>query len=367
MPTAALREGTRLTDTSPVGLVRAVCPGKIILMGEHAAVYRRPAVVATVDLLTEVSLSAATDERVTAELADLERHWSWQPNDILGVTDTARRRWQDYATDPTPAGLERLLGEGDAERLALLAIGEAAQAAGKRPEGLKIRVSSQLPMGAGLGSSASVAAAIVAALWRYWGQAATAEDVAEVVLEVERRQHGFPSGIDHQTVIRGGVVWAQPGDEAGQPSLEAIDCERVPQPIIVDTGSPAETTGEVVDAVRSGVGEAHPGWEEFEAATRAFRTAIECGEDVRPMVREAHRCLLEIGVVPGRVAAWISSWEDGGGAAKISGAGATRGDHGGCILAFPPPGWHRPTLTLPEDWAPLPVEIGGAGLSVSAE
>ncbi len=337
-------------------------------MGEHAAVYRRPAVVATVNLQTEVRVSAAANDLVTAELVDLDNRWVWESAEILAVTDTALGRWQEYTSDPTPAGFERLLGEGDAERLAMLAIGEAARSAGRRPAALQMHVSSTLPMGAGLGSSASVASAIVAALLAYWRQPSTTDVVGSVVLEVERRQHGFPSGIDHCAVIRGGIVWAEPGEADGQPSLEAIACNRVPQPIVIDTGSPEESTGEVVDAVRRRVGSAdHPVWDRLDSATRAFRAAIETGDDVRPAVREAHRCLLEIGVVPERVAAWIRSWQDDGGAAKVSGAGATRGDRAGCILAFPPPGWQQTSLPLPEGWAQMPIEIGGSGLSVSCE
>lgn len=337
-------------------------------MGDHAAVYGRPAVLATVDLQTRVKVSSSQAPGVVAELADLSRGWKWRAAEIVERTRSTRHRWQEYAADPTPRRLDELLGEGDAERLAVLAIGEAARAAGRPPEGIRIRVSSELPMGAGLGSSASVAAAIVGGLLAFWEHGADAPKVVSVVREVERRQHGFPSGVDHQTVIRGGFVWAEPGPESGAVDLADLVCAGAPQPILIDTGAPKQTTGEVVESVRQKVADGDDGvWDEMQTATLAFRRALESADDPRPAVRRYHCCLLRLGVVPDRVADWIRSWEDGGGAAKTSGAGATRGDRAGCLLAYPPPGEESAELTLPPGWSRLETHIGGPGLTVAIE
>lgn len=346
--------------------MRAACPGKVILMGDHAAVYGRPAVLATVDLQTRVKVSPSRAPGVVAELVDLGCGWKWGAAEIVERTRSTRHRWQEYAADPTPKRLEKLLGEGDAERLAMLAIGEAARAAGRSPEGIRIRVSSELPMGAGLGSSASVAAAIAGGLLAFWEQGAAGLQVASVVREVERRQHGFPSGVDHQTVIRGGFVWAEPSPESGSVELTDLACTAAPQPILIDTGAPGQTTGEVVESVRQKVANGDV-WDEMQTATLAFRRALESADDPRPAVRRYHRCLLRLGVVPDRVADWVRSWEDGGGAAKTSGAGATRGDRAGCLLAYAPANGDVERLSLLDGWTRLEVRIGTPGLTVKAE
>ena len=49
-------------------------------------------------------------------------------------------------------------------------------------------------------------------------------------------------------------------------------------------------------------------------------------------MRENHRLLTRIGVVPGPVQQFINDVEHGGGAAKICGAGAVAGDKGGVVM-----------------------------------
>lgn len=335
-------------------------------MGDHAAVYRRPAVVATVGLMTEVIVRSGPRGRVSAELVNLEGEWSWESEVITERTRTAGDLWRSYADSPDADRLAQLLRAGDAERLAVLAVGEAARAAQREPADIHLSLFSELPMGAGMGSSASVATAIVAALAAYWNQDWSPDELARVVLEVERRQHGFPSGIDHQTVIRGGVVWARPGGERGQVELEVLDCGAWPQPVIIDTGAPNQTTAEVVEEVRRAVGgDDFEGWDSMHAATRAFRTALGAGTDPRPAVRDYQRHLERLGVVPPRIIDWVRSWEDIGGAAKISGAGATRGEQAGCLLAYPPTGYEGSVESvLPAGWIARTVTIGGHGLMV---
>ena len=53
------------------GSVIASVPGKLILMGEHAAVYQRPAVVAAVGMRSRVELEAA-EQGVMLDLPDLD-------------------------------------------------------------------------------------------------------------------------------------------------------------------------------------------------------------------------------------------------------------------------------------------------------
>lgn len=336
-------------------------------MGDHAAVYRRPAVLATVDLQTEVVVSVAAASGVAGELVDLGKHWHWTSDEVVDLTEATRARWLEYADEPTPERFASLIGTGDAERLAVLAIGEASRAAGRLPDGIQVRVASGLPMGAGLGSSASVASALVGALLAFWGLPVDTPQVASVVREVERRQHGFPSGVDHQTVIRGGIVWAEPGAESGTADLTELTCRAAPQPVVIDTGAPQQSTGEVVEVVRQSTGADHSIWDEMQAATEEFRDALASAADPSPAVRRYHRCLQRLNVVPTRVAEWIRSWEDAGGAAKISGAGATHGDRAGCLLAYQPAEERSGYLSLPPGWTRVETRIGGPGLTVSVD
>ena len=180
------------------------------------------------------------------------------------------------------------------------------------------------------------------------GLPAGAPQVDRLVMEAERRQHGLPSGVDHRTVLRGGLIWAQAGPEG---VLEIEELSADPKLLagfyVFHTGSPKETTGAVVAEVRRRKREA-PRWFD-EVLDRMGRLVAEFHdllpradagpEEVTRVVRDYERCLEEIGVVPRGVRGVVRRVEASGGAAKISGAGGLEGPGAGCLLAYwPHPG-----------------------------
>jgi mevalonate kinase len=55
---------------------------------------------------------------------------------------------------------------------------------------------------------------------------------------------------------------------------------------------------------------------------------------MQSLIRENHRLLCRIGVVPQKVQQFVSEVEAAGGAAKVCGAGSVRGDSGGAVLVL---------------------------------
>ncbi len=349
-------------------------PGKVILMGEHAVVYGRPAVVAAVALRLRAELTPgrpgeAVRIRVPALGWDVRAHWP----QIRHFAAARRRAWELYQREPTP---ERFVGlrAGPPWRLVLTALGEAAAALPGQPDlpGATVEVASELPPGAGLGSSAAAAVALVAAVWATWAEPLSWRRVLAVVHEVERRQHGSPSGVDAATVYHGGVVTAQRGDAglrveplAAAPAL--LGCMR-----LLDTGRPAESTGEVVARVRArrqedarafdaGVREAGRLTEEFAGALRAGDLPAALAA-----VRAFERWLEGIGVVTGPVRRLVRRIEDAGGAAKVSGAGALSGAGAGTLLALHPQPERLERLLAEEGRVPLAAALGAEGARVEA-
>lgn len=353
--------------------VRLSVPGKVILMGEHAAVYGRPAVVAAVDLrlAVEARLGPAGVGGVRLDLPDLglqEEH-PWPT--LEDFTHKARRRWRAFEGGDAP-----FRPANDRSALVRIAVGEAlaslAPPASERLRGgtLELRLRSQLPVGAGLGSSAAAAVGVVAAVRALATGARPPGDLEAIeaaALEVERRQHGFPSGIDSGTVLRGGVLLVRrTGEELG--------FEDLPRPEwlsgaigILDSGTPGQTTGAVVTAVRRRFDEEPERtaalFDRIEAAVESFRAALQDGgpRDAAAAIADGHRALVELGVVPPAVAGRIASVETAGGAAKISGAGALEGEAAGaliCMLAGRPAG----TVDGLSDLEPVNAAIGAGGL-----
>jgi mevalonate kinase len=320
-------------------------PGKLILMGEHAAVYGRPALVAAIDRRLTARFSAAS-HGIHLELPGLQHveETSWPA--VLEYARDARRRWDDYAREPGPEAFGRVRGEDPAHGVKV-ALGEVAGSLGLEDgPPLTLRIESELPVGSGFGSSAALAVAVIAGSRLALGAAAEtaeAERVERLALEVERRQHGQPSGVDGATVVHGGVIWAR---RRGPSELER-EPVTVRSPLlsrlhVFDTGMPPETTGAVVAAVR-GRRDRDPARHErlldrMEAATRAFRAELarelEESDEVVRLLQEQEACLEELGVVPAPIRDIVRRVELEGGAAKISGAGSLAGPGAGSLLVY---------------------------------
>ncbi|MES1242937.1 MAG: mevalonate kinase [Acidobacteriota bacterium] len=330
-------------------------PGKLILMGEHAVVYGRPALVAAIDLRLAVRLSGSGEAGVRLDLPGLgvSEQISWA--EVRGYARSARDRWDDYSAQPGPESFHEMRGE-DPAHVVKAALGEAVEALGEPGGGLELRVDSELPLGSGFGSSAATAVAVVAGFFAWRSAKPDPETVERLALEVERRQHGHPSGVDGATILRGGVLRARKRAAGG---LE-IEPVRVRSSLlgrlqVYDTGMPPEATGAVVAAVRRRR-ERDPGWFEevldrIEAATAAFQVELEReGEDrdrALHLIRAAQSCLEEIGVVPEAVREAVRQIEGEGGAAKVSGAGSIAGPGAGSLLVYhPDPGRLRACAAL---------------------
>jgi mevalonate kinase len=371
----------------PLPAVTVSTPGKLILMGEHAVVYGRPALVAAIDLRLRATFSspgaaataAASTSRpeVKIDLPGLAHRTRTTWEEVLAYARRSRNAWTAYAAQPAVAGFLALRG-GDPAHIVKVALGEVAAALGETPAAappLHLRLDSQLPIGAGFGSSAAAAVAVIAgyAAWRGRGggdQALDETSIERLALEAERRQHGLPSGVDTATSLHGGLLWAE-RRATGELHRErlATGSPLLSQLRVYHTGMPPEATGEVVAAVRARRDRDPRGHERLfdrmAAAALGLRREIEhpaadAGR-VTALIREHEECLEALGVVPAAVRNLVRQVEAAGGAAKVSGAGSLAGPGGGSLLVY-----HREAAAI-ADWAflhPLtahPVHLGTAG------
>jgi mevalonate kinase len=354
------------------GPVAVSAPGKLILMGEHAVVYGRPALVAAIDLRLTVRLAPRGGAAVHLDLPGLGHSESSSWSELRAYARTVRERWESYAQQPAAAGFRAVRGE-DPAHVVKVALGETAEAlAGEAMyflRGCRLRVTSELPIGSGFGSSAAAATALVAAVLVFHGQAALPARIERLVLEVERRQHGLPSGVDGATVLQGGVLWARKLPEGLEIERIAASSPLLSRLRVYDSGSPADPTGAVVAAVRElrdrDAARVEGLLGRMDAAAQEVRAQLERSaedpERTLHAIREQEACLEALGVVPAAVRSVIRRVERAGGAAKISGAGSLRGPGGGSLLIY------HPEPERVEGWAflrPYPcysVHLGAAG------
>lgn len=184
-------------------------PGKTILFGEHAVVYGHPAIAVP---LTSIHLKAS----------------------FLGLPGQA-------------AGTIRVrnANTGQDELLSDLAVDDPVRAALQytadyvkvpRLSATEISISSTIPIASGLGSSAALASTLIRGFSRYLGFNLSDQQINDLSYEVEKIQHGTPSGIDN-TVI----TYKQPIYYIkGQP-VQFLKFRKAITIIVADTGIPSLT------------------------------------------------------------------------------------------------------------------------------
>ena len=226
-------------------MTTASAPGKIILFGEHAVVYGRPAIAAPV-----------TQVQAVAEVMD-----SRQPGIWIDAPDISLHA--ELGTLP------------DSHPLSVLIIGtfKAVGITYKLP--LSIHIHSTIPVASGLGSGAAVSVAIARALSAHLGLPLTDDQVSQLAYGTEALYHGTPSGIDNTVVTYACPVYFVKG--------QTIETLRVGAPftiVIGDTGVPAPTKESVADVRRLWEKEI-PHWEkvfdQVGGLAKRARGAIESG------------------------------------------------------------------------------------------
>lgn len=250
--------------------------GKLILCGEHAVVHGQPALAFGVDLGTTVTLApGAGGPRAAVDLGDPR----------------------------VDAALRAVLGDRD----------------------VVVHVDTALPVGRGMGSSASLAVALVRARDAWEGLAP--RDAAAVVADampVERVFHGNPSGLDVEVCARGGVLRFR---------REPVERRALPCPawqvVVLDTGVRGDT-GALVAHVTSQRPGIDPILDRIGQLVDAAEAVLHDATALGPLLDENQALLAQVGVSTPDVDALCRLARDAGAhGAKLSGAGG-----GGVVLAL---------------------------------
>ena len=308
-----------------LSLVKASAPGKIILFGEHAVVYGRPALaipVMQVHADVEVLDSSRTGVWIHAPGINLHAELNTLPSDhpIAFVINKV------FASMESPSPFGRgTRGEG----------------------GLSIKITSTIPFASGLGSGAAVSVALIRALSEYLGQPLSDEQVNTIAYETEKLYHGTPSGIDN-TVI----TYAMPVYFVKDQSIEVFKVGAPFTIVIGDTGIAAPT--------RESVGDVRKLWEaDKEKWEKVFdgiasivgqaRLAVESGHgsSIGPLMNLNHNLLQKMTVSSPELDRLVQiALQAGALGAKMSGGG-----RGGNMIA----------LVQPEDAEKISAALISAG------
>lgn len=312
--------------------MKAVAPGKLILSGEHAVVYGKPAIAMAIDRSAVFELTPQAGNEITFDLPGGEGSGS---HTFMALSDLKRRvdkKYHEFLNGDI--GIRDVLAmPADLFRFAFVHTLDGLHR--HIDSGICLKLRSSIPVGCGMGSSAATVLSEIRALGHYLRVDFKPDWYYEYSLEAEKLQHGTPSGVDSYISLHGGCASFKQGD------ARAMALPRMKM-FMVQTGIPESTTGESVMEVERNFKNSEI-WSEFEGVTIAFEEAIHTndGQKLRWLVRENNRLLSAIGVVPKRVQQFIAELEELGSSAKICGAGSITGDKGGVVLVFsnePPTG-----------------------------
>ncbi|RMZ71970.1 Mevalonate kinase [Pyrenophora seminiperda CCB06] len=262
---------------SPAFMVSA--PGKVIVFGEHAAVYGEPAIAAAISLRSYLLVTTLSNSNRTIRLnfQDIGLDHTWKINALPWKVAQLSSKSNNYSAPDTldPELFDAVKPHAEAvskefpEKQRKIHITSAAaflylflSLGSPESYGCVYTLRSTIPIGAGLGSSASVCVCMSSALLLQTRSLSqpypdqTAEEAEERVKRIndwafvgEMCIHGNPSGVDNVVSVRGKAVVFQRND-SGPPSVTPLTTFPKLPLLLINTQQPRSTAA-LVGQVKS--------------------------------------------------------------------------------------------------------------------
>jgi mevalonate kinase len=281
-------------------------PGKIILSGEQFVVLGAPAVAMAINLYSTIKVEPSQSGRIEVT-ADIPLHL---------VEDTNKRS----SVRENQALLEPLR----------LAASATLDHLSTRDRSVHVDAHCQIPIGAGLGSSASITVATISAIAKSRRARLDPQEIFKLAFISENYLHGQPSGVDQATCIYGGVIQFKKSSK-----IKAISVKRPPMILVADSGAHRSTktlVGSVVKRSRQQTDTFQTHLDEITAISNGVIQALRKEDDLGLglLMNRNHELLRQIGVSTPALDRLVAEARAAGAlGAKLTGAGG-----GGCIIAL---------------------------------
>jgi len=311
--------------------VKVSAPGKVHLIGEHSVVYGEPAIIAAIGNRTYVEISPAQDVTYK-DLAWPDVSHTWGVEQVFEITQKTLNLWTEGSEKKDFSELFSFIKENGYEGYRASVLGLAMKNLGIN-QGFSITIDSKVPTGAGLGSSASRAAATTKAIAELFGKKSSLEEINDIAFQQEKIIHGTPSGGDNSACCFGGLVWFKKDQPKNQiKSLKEEIPYKLENFVFVYSGPPQKTTGELVQSVR----ELDEGYR-TERVKKIGEMTYEMLEVLKrknfqrmqEIMNQTQKNLAELKVSTEKIDEISQAVQKIGGAAKLCGAGG-----GGIVLCY---------------------------------
>jgi mevalonate kinase len=293
--------------------VTASAPAKTILFGEHFVVYGEPAIVLAIDKRAYATVTLRKDKRIHVVSKELGASGYFEKNHFLVETGKEDVRAK---LEPIVVAARKVLDQHHDETV-----------------GVNIEIHSLIPVAAGLGSSAAVAAATALAISKLLKIELTQENIFQIAYSAEKLIHGTPSGIDPAIATYGGVILYERNKGFTRLDVEADI------PLVVGNTGIERATGSLVAEVKR-MHESYSTIVEpiIKIGGEIARTAVKALQEgdlalLGELMNINHALLYAVGVSNETLERLVFAARNAGAlGAKLTGAGG-----GGCMIALAEP------------------------------
>ena len=339
-------------------MITVSAPGKVHLIGEHAVVYSKPAIIAAIGL--RCMLRAEKSDKISVESKEPRLSGGFSLNNVSMFNDKITVLWHSCFEEKNFSPLFRELKKDELNPFKAI-IGKALEKLGI-DVGISIKIDSEIPTGAGLGSSSALAVAVTKAAAVLYRKNLPDEKINEIAYECEKLMHGTPSGGDNTACCFGGLLWFQKGSPNIIKSLKKEVPYMLDNFVLVHVGKPEKTTGELVQSVRNLDEDFRSERiDKIESATYKMLDALKKKDFaiMKEMINIAQTNLAELGVSTDKIDSLVEEVRKIDGAAKLCGAGG-----GGTVLCYHENRSKLIKLIRDLEYKPLPASLGDEGLRV---
>jgi mevalonate kinase len=289
--------------------VTASAPGKAILFGEHAVVYGKPAIAMALNKRAQVKVSGRAGNKIQVDIRDLgiKGYIDLKVNSI--ISDSPKKGILKYILN----SVKKVHGES----------------------GLDICIDVNVPIGGGLGSSAAVTVALIAAVSKYNNMDLGKKEISILAHEVELEVQNSASALDTTISTYGGLIFL----EKDAKEIISLNINH-DIPVVIGYTDSRGNTGKLVEAVKIRKERypeiINPLIDSIEVITNEAKQAILNNDKKRigELMNINHGLLDALGVNTIELSNMVYTARNAGASgSKITGAGG-----GGSIISFCPDG-----------------------------
>ena len=277
---------------------KASAPGKVILFGEHFVVYGVKAILCSINKRVTVTAEKTSERKISinSEIGNL----ILEPNKLISEINSPLKPFYYLAN----------------------------KAIKNQDTGIEIKINSEIPLGAGLGSSSACCVAGAAAIFRLF-EDVSKEKILELAIEAERTIFENTSGADCTVCTYGGII--EYGKKQGFKKIE----DEPNFQLVIANSNIEHSTESMVSGVKTFV------IKNKEKFSKLLNQESKLVEDVLKLLKENNpeelgekinqnqKYLETIGISNNQLKKMIEIGQKTSFGAKITGSGG-----GGCIFAL---------------------------------